>query len=123
MDDQNLKIARDNYSPRLRRLLEAKQSLGAMINVTLKDEVMIQDPLREALARTETKILIYRHKIKSSIEKVRGFNAKYHVAPTYISLSDLRLGFIDISKEMDEREIMYLDSGKIISKKQPPKVR
>lgn len=113
MKVEAIKNAR-TYSAKLERLLKAKMQLSELLYVCLSGDPFLEEPLKEAMGRLNGKIFTLKRAITREMSKV--ISSEKYVIPSYITSSERKSGFVDITKLPEKEEVFLLDlnSGEVV---------
>lgn len=101
-------------------LIEGKMQIREASYVKLIHFDEITKHLKEAEKEIDYKLLYVKSKIKSMVQKLEGFDPKYHKQIDYISTADIKEGYVDISLADDDSWWLNLSNGEIIAAIETP---
>ena len=101
-------------------LIEGRMAVREVYEVKLKKFDDITKPLKEAENEMEYKLLYVKRKIKEMVSSLDGFDPSVHKQIDYISTSDIKDGFVDISLADNDSWHLNLTTGSIVSATEVP---
>lgn len=105
------------HNIRLNNLLKARQAVIGILNIYVRGDIFLENPLHETLARLNGQILVRKDAIDSVVSNLPGYSIWIHRRVCCISVEELKAGLIDISLADDGSSILDLETGKIVSKR------